>query len=46
MGERSVVLAVMADGFTDGRTSTSLYGGQGAGVLSRLALETARALQY
>ena len=46
MGERSVVLAVMADGFTDGRTSTSLYGGQGAGDLSRLALETARALQY
>lgn len=45
MDGRSVVLAVLADGFTDGRTSTTLYGGEGAGVLARLALHVAQTLQ-
>ncbi|MGE8549095.1 MAG: serine hydrolase [Alcaligenes sp.] len=45
VGGRSVVLAVLADGFTDGRTSATLYGGEGAAVLAHLAAQVAQALQ-
>ena len=45
VGKRSVVLAVLADGFTDARTSATLYGGEGATVLSNLAATVAGVLR-
>lgn len=43
-GGQSVVLAVLADGFTDPRTSMTLYGGDGAALLAQLARTVALAL--
>lgn len=45
VGKRSVVLAVLGDGFTDARTSSTLYGGEGAAVLATLAARVAGVLQ-
>ncbi len=42
---RSVVLAVLADGFTDDRTRSTLYGGEGAVALAGLAACVAQVLQ-
>lgn len=43
-GGQSVVLAVLADGFTDPRTSMTLSGGDGAALLAQLARAVALAL--
>jgi len=44
VGERSVVLAVLADGFTDARTAQTLQGGDGAQLLAQVARIVALAL--
>ncbi|MFP4901036.1 serine hydrolase, partial [Paraburkholderia sp. BR14261] len=42
--EHSVVLAVLADGFTDARTAQTLHGGEGALLLAAVARIVAQAL--
>jgi beta-lactamase class A len=44
VGEHSVVLAVLADGFTDARTAQTLHGGEGALLLAEVARIVAQAL--
>lgn len=44
VGPYSVVLAVLADGFTDARTAQTLHGGDGAKLLAQVAGVVAQAL--
>lgn len=44
VGDCSVVLAVLADGFTDPRTAQTLHGGDGAWLLAQVARVVAHAL--
>jgi beta-lactamase class A len=44
VGAYSVVLAVLADGFTDARTAQTLHGGDGAQWLAEAARIVAQAL--
>ncbi|WP_197524009.1 serine hydrolase [Cupriavidus sp. USMAHM13] len=45
VGDQSVVLAVLADGFTDPRTARELQGGDGAALLAGVARAVALALE-
>ncbi|WP_242610522.1 hypothetical protein [Achromobacter xylosoxidans] len=45
MADRSVVLAVLADGFTDWQTAQTLQGGEGAALLGQIARAVALGLK-
>ena len=45
VADRIVVLAVLADGFTDWQTAQTLQGGEGAALLGQIAREVALGLK-